>query len=154
MYRCIWRIYLCNVVQQPRSENCRFVQPTGQKRFKLDTGFWQNKTFCSLSNNLQGRFVVQVLSKRRFIFISHKLQSSMKTRLEPESPFTFQFFVKKKSLKKDNLSIVQYNKDDHYYIFQSTRSRDLLRNSHKEKLLLEIKENRAFIVFLLSKNRL
>ena len=122
MYRCIWRIYLCNVVQQPSSENCRFVQPTGQKRFKLDTGFWQNKTFCSLSNNLQGRFVVQVLSKRRFIFISHKLQSSMKTRLEPESPFTFQFFVKKKSLKKDNLSNVQYNKDDHYYIFQSTLS--------------------------------
>lgn len=42
----------------------------------------------------------------------------MKTRLEPELPFTFQFFVKKKkSLKKDNLSNVQYNKDDHYYIF-------------------------------------
>ena len=100
MYRCIWRIYLCNVVQQPRSENCRFVQPTGQKRFKLDTGFWQNKTFCSLSNNLQGRFVVQVLSKRRFIFISHKLQSSMKTRLEPESPFTFQCFVKKNRQKR------------------------------------------------------
>ena len=41
----------------------------------------------------------------------------MIARLEAESPFTFQFFVKKKSLKKDNLSNVQYNKDDHYYIF-------------------------------------
>ena len=27
------------------------------------------------------------------VFLSHKLQSSMKKRLEPESPFSFQFFV-------------------------------------------------------------
>ena len=26
------------IVQYPKSENCRFVQPTGQKKF--DTGFW------------------------------------------------------------------------------------------------------------------